>query len=204
MYKSKRAVGVYDKIFLSYEKEFREPSEHINDFLNLVHKNGDILDVGCGIGVDTNYIQSNGFKVIGVDLSKNMLKLAKRKFPEIDFRIEDMRKLQFESNSFDGIFVAYSLIHISKKEVFNVVKQLYHFLKSDGIIYFAVQEGKSEELFIKEPLNPEEDLFLNIFSYNELKDIIERVGFIIIKKYTRKSMKKEELDFNKLFILAKK
>lgn len=204
MDKSKKAVEIYDKVFLSYEKEFRKPSEYINNFLNLVSKNGNILDVGCGIGVDASYIKSKGFNVLGVDLSKNMLKLARRKFPLIDFRIGDMRKLSFEKSSFDGIFVAYSLIHIPKKEVFTVIKKLYSFLKINGIIYFAVQGGESSESFIKEPLSPSENIFLNVFSYNELKETLQRAGFTLIKKYTRKSRKKGELGFNKLFILAKK
>lgn len=204
MGKSEESVLVYNKIAKIYAQKFRKPSDHIDDFLNLIVKNGKILDVGCGLGIDAGYMTSKGFKVIGIDLSKEMIKLAKQKFPKIDFRITDMRQLMFEPNSFDGIFVAYSLIHIPKKDVPATLKRLYKFLKPNSTVYFAVHEGKSQEIFMTEPLKPDERIFLNIFSSKEIKELIKKTGFSIIYEYQRKPKKKEEFNFTKLFILAKK
>ncbi len=204
MDKSEEAVRVYNKIAESYAKEFMSPSDYINDFLSLVVKKGKILDIGCGVGIDANYMASKGFKVIGIDLSKEMLKLAKQKFPKIDFRLGDMRKSSFKSNFFNGIFAAYSLIHLPKEDVLDVLKSLHKFLKIKGVIYIAVHEGKSSEIFVTGPLKPDEKTFLDIFSFKELKELLEKAGFSIIRKYRREPKKKEEFDFVKLFVLAKK
>ena len=204
MDKSKQAVSIYNKIAESYAKEFSEPSDHIDDFLKLIPKNGKILDVGCGVGVDANYIQSKGFEVVGIDLSEEMLKLAKQKFPYIDFRLMDIRKINFEPNSFDGIFASFSLIHIPKKDIPNILKKFYQILKINGVIYVALHEGKSEEIFVDEPLKPGEKLFLNIYSYKEIKNLLVESKFEIIKKYERKPESEAELNFTKLFIIAKK
>lgn len=204
MDKSKEAVLVYDKIAESYANEFSEPSDYIDEFLNLLTKDGRILDVGCGVGVDANHMASKGFKVIGIDLSNEMLNIAKRKFPGIKFERLDMRELSLEPGSFDGIFVAFSLIHIPKKDVPNILKRLYGFLKKDGIIYIAIQEGDSQEISVTEPLKPNEKIFLNINSSSEIKTLLKDAGFSIIKEYKRETKSKEELDFIKYFILANK
>ena len=200
----KQASLVYDKIAELYAKEFPEPSDYIDEFLKLIPKNGKILDVGCGVGIDAGYMLSKGFGVIGIDLSKKMLKIAKQKFPQIDFRLMDIRKINFKPNSFDGIFASFSLIHIPKKDVPNILKKFYQILKNNGIVYVSLHEGNSEEIFVDEPLKPSEKLFLKIFSYEEIRNLLVKSGFTIIKKYQRKPKSEAELNFTKLFIIAKK
>ena len=204
MDQSKQAVLVYEKIAKAYAKVFNKLSDHIDEFLRLIPEKGRILDAGCGIGTDSAYIKSRGFNVIGIDLSKEMLKLAKQKFPEINFKLMDIRELHFQPNSFDGIFASFSLIHIPKKEVFPILKKFYNMLKENGVIYIALHEGKPEEVFIDEPLYPDMKLFLNIFSYEEIKDLLIKSKFKIIRKYDRKPESNVELNFKKLFIIARK
>ena len=58
-------------------------------FDNLFHffpKSGKVLDLGCGGGQPlTAYFADKGFDVTGVDLSRAMIEIAKRKFPREDF-----------------------------------------------------------------------------------------------------------------------
>ena len=168
---SLQAVCVYDKMATIYANSFHNPSDHICDFLKLVRVGGRILDVGCGHGVNSNYMMSKNFKVVGIDLSSGMLKLAKGKYPLIDFRLSDMRKLSFESGYFDGIFVSYSLIHIPKKHVLFVLRLLNSFLKSEGALYASVQLGKSQEQYLISPLRQDQEIFVNVFSNEEIRII---------------------------------
>lgn len=202
--KSRQASLVYDQIAKSYAKEFSKPSEHIYEFLTLLPKKTYVLDAGSGVGIDSNYMFSKGFKVIGVDLSKEMLQLAKQKFPKIDFRQQDIRELNFDKNSFGGILASCSIIHIPKKDVPKLLKKFYNFLKKDGYIYIALQGGKSDEIFIDEPFKSDEKLFLNINSFAEIEHLLIKSGFSIVKKYERESKSKKELNYTKLFVIAKK
>lgn len=204
MDKSKQASSVYDKIAEPYANEFSKPSEYIDEFLTLLPKNTKILDAGCGIGVDASYMSSKGFYIIGIDLSKEMLKLAKQKFHQIDFRQQDIRELDFPPNSFDGVLASCLLIHIPKKNVPALLKKFHQILKKDGAIYVALQGGKSEEIFVDGPFKPDEKLFLNIISFDEIKNLLVKNGFSIVKKYERKPKSKEELNYTKLYVIAKK
>ncbi len=163
-----------------------------------------MLDIGCGVGVDSNYAQTKGFKVVGVDMSEKMLEIARSNNFNVDFRLDDMRSVKFEENEFDGIIVSCSLIHIPKEEVPKTLKRLSLFLKPNGVIYISLQAGESKEIFIDEPFKPDEKLFLNIYSFDEIKKLLIEEGFEIMHQHERKAEKKEELDFTKLYIIAVK
>lgn len=200
---SKKAVQVFNKIAKAYDDEFLEPSKYIDEFLEFLPTNGKVLDVGCGNGVDADYIKNKGFNVIGVDMSNKMIDIAKSKYPGIDFRLGDMRKLDFDEDEFDGIFASLSLIPIPKKDVPKTLEQFATFLKPDGTIYIQLQSGKSEELFIDEPFKPDEKLFLNIISSDEIEMLLNNAGFNIVRKYECRPQKKEDLDFTRLYVIAR-
>jgi len=204
MDKSKGVTEVYDEIAKPYAKEFSRPSDYIDNFLGYVPTNGRILDIGCGPGFDSAYFVSKGFCVTGIDLSKEMLKLAKEKCPRGEFKLIDFRKIEFPTNCFDGIFASCSLIHIPKKDVLSTLKLFYMVLKKGSVIYIALQGGKPEEIFLTEPLKPDEKIFLNVMDLREIKGLLEKAGFEIVEKYKCKPVSKAELDFEHLFVIAKK
>ncbi|MBN2259698.1 MAG: methyltransferase domain-containing protein [Clostridiales bacterium] len=71
-------------------------------------KGSKILDVGCGSGNFSIKLAKMGFKVTGIDLSVDMLKVAREKAKsenvEIDFLQMNVYDLKFENQSFDGVF----------------------------------------------------------------------------------------------------
>jgi ubiquinone/menaquinone biosynthesis C-methylase UbiE len=54
---------------------------------------------------------------VGIDLSENMLRLAKRNMPQTTFIRKDMTKLDFADNSFDGLTAFYSIIHVPRESI---------------------------------------------------------------------------------------
>ena len=125
---------VYDKVNVAYAEKFQEPSDNIDEFLKLVKREGSILDAGCGPGVDAAYMSGKGFTITGVDFSEGMLEIAKKKSPSSTFHKGDIRKLNFDPNTFDGILASYSLIHIPKEDVLRAVEDFYKFLKPEGVL----------------------------------------------------------------------
>ena len=56
-----------------------------------------VLDLGCGYGFYTDYFQSIGADVIGVDGSEKMLKIAEKRYPRCTFELWDIsKKFPFE------------------------------------------------------------------------------------------------------------
>lgn len=50
-----------------------------------------VTEIGCGTGTMTGLLAEDGFNVTGLDLSKDMLREAKKKYPTLEFREADMR-----------------------------------------------------------------------------------------------------------------
>lgn len=50
-------------------------------FLSLLKPGAAILDVGCGGGLKTKVMASQGFSVTGVDLSESFIEIARREVP---------------------------------------------------------------------------------------------------------------------------
>lgn len=70
-----------------------------------------ILDDGCGTGYLSNKLDELGADVIGVDLSPEMIRIARQEYPELDFRVEDCTKLStVEDGEMDLVVSNYVLM----------------------------------------------------------------------------------------------
>jgi SAM-dependent methyltransferase len=62
-----------------------------------------VLDLGCGSAELSAQIASRGARVVGVDSSAEMLARARERFPDLDVRLADAQRLQFDE-PFDAVF----------------------------------------------------------------------------------------------------
>jgi ubiquinone/menaquinone biosynthesis C-methylase UbiE len=75
------------------------------------------LDFGCGTGRSTRFLKRLGFKTVGIDISKEMIRKARDTDPEGDYRvIEENNLSQFEENSFDLVLCAFTFDNIPTME----------------------------------------------------------------------------------------
>src|SRR3990172_8502785 len=59
-----------------------------------------ILDVGCGNGRYAQYFIEKGLEIIGIDAVQAFIKIAKSRVPKAEFKLMDMRKLEFPEDGF--------------------------------------------------------------------------------------------------------
>ena len=84
-------------------------------FLEKLNPDAYILDFGCGAGRDTKYFLSRGYQM------------------ELD-----------EKEKYDGIWACASILHLPKKQLREVLKNMYAALKSKGWIYTSFKYGEFE------------------------------------------------------------
>jgi ubiquinone/menaquinone biosynthesis C-methylase UbiE len=93
-------------------------------------KGARIADLGCGSGVFSNVLRQRGYECTGVDLSPALIRIAKQKYPGIEFIEGDVEQLPFADASFDGVLLAGILHHFSDRSAF--VAEVKRILKPGG------------------------------------------------------------------------
>jgi ubiquinone/menaquinone biosynthesis C-methylase UbiE len=125
----------YNAIANRYLAERTRDSEDVRllkDFIERLPENSKVLDAGCGAGIPISQMLSEYFQVIGVDFSETQVKLAKKNVPNAKFLCEDMTKLNFPENTFDGITSYYAIIHIPREEHQSLIANFQRMLKPGG------------------------------------------------------------------------
>ncbi|TFG27655.1 class I SAM-dependent methyltransferase [Candidatus Thorarchaeota archaeon] len=158
----------YDKMGERYHR-FRDNEKfksELEKFVELLPESGKVLDAGCGVGTPVSqFLAKKGFNVTGVDISKNLIYLAKENVPEANFYQKNILELDFPDSSFDGIICVYTLWHIPRTDHSSIIMNFHRMLNSNGILVLNTgmygSEGMSE--FFGEPMlwsnnNPSETL----------------------------------------------
>ena len=111
-------------------------------FLEKLNSDAYILDFGCGAGRDTKYFLSRGYQVDAVDGSEQLCRIASE-YTEIKVRQMLFQELD-EKEKYDGIWACASILHLPKKQLREVLKNMYAALKSKGWIYISFKYGEFE------------------------------------------------------------
>ena len=206
MDKSKLAVSTYEKIADIYTKQyFNDLTDipYIDKFLAKLSNGDKILDVGCGPGQFTKYMTGKGFQVTGIDFSNEMLVTAKKMVPNGNFQQADMRTLSFEDATFDGLLVAYSLIHIPSEHISKTLKGFHKVLKPGGYIEIIAQKGEADKV-VDEPFLPSEKMFFNFFTQERLSKFLEDSRFEIDYQLETESQDPDSASDKVIYTIAKK
>lgn len=102
-----------------------------------------ILDAGCGTGKHSAYFTSQGYRVIGVDLSLGMLQQAIENSPlqeaPINPIIANMRLLSIKDQTVDGVWSVASIVHLPLEAKAATIQQFHRVLKPEGVLHLGVQ-----------------------------------------------------------------
>jgi ubiquinone/menaquinone biosynthesis C-methylase UbiE len=107
-------------------------ASYVFDFLNKFLKDGPILDLGCGTGRVSKYYSDQGYQVVGLDISKEMLKICRQKSAGISVCLGDGARLPFRDNSFSTVISYGALHHIPDIEA--VFHELHRVLVPGGVL----------------------------------------------------------------------
>ena len=123
-----------------YTKECDFLEEVFRKYLKVPVKS--ILDLGCGTGMHDKELISRGYNVTGIDLSQEMIEIAKQRVPKAKFRVGDMANFELDEK-FDVILTMFAAIgYLTKnkqlEDFFNNVKK---YLKEDGMLIIDCWNG---------------------------------------------------------------
>jgi ubiquinone/menaquinone biosynthesis C-methylase UbiE len=193
-------IKAYNKTAKEYDTfsrrvDMRHEYEQFRTYMG--SSEGSVLDIGCGTGRDAKALHDMGFDVSGIDLSENMLKLAKLKAPDVPFELMDFRHLRFKDDSFDGVWANATLFLVQRDEVDDVLREAWRVLKKGGIGFLSFKEG--EGLQVKSLENKLEK-HQELFSYTELREVLKHIGFRVLLTERREDQTREGLFWLRYFV----
>jgi len=103
-----------------------------------------ILDVGCGPGLYASLLIERGAIVKGIDISKEIIEIAKNESPKAEFIIGNAEKLPFKNSEFDIVIAPLVLHYLNLWD--EVLKEIHAVLKKGGIFIFSQRNPFTEKL----------------------------------------------------------
>lgn len=179
-------MSIYNDFAKDYDLKRKKPWKPLVKFYNSLKLqnnslDGIILDAGCGNGRNIDlFLDHNSFnKIVGLDNSKELLKIAKNK--NAQFILADLNLLPFRASSLNSMVAIASFHHIAGKENrFKFMQDINEIINVKG--YFLISVWKRWQ-----------KRFMGYF----LRDWIKRK---FSKKYRTIQKKKGLLDFGDIFV----
>lgn len=137
---------------------------------------GPILDLACGPGYELALFRRG----VGIDTSPGMLGAARRRAPEADVVLGDMRSLPFRPGAFAAAFSCLALIHLTKAELASLLVELHPLLRPGAPVATVFFAGTGERDTGFSPLDPAAVAHYAYYQAPELVGLFERAGFTTV------------------------
>jgi len=137
-YLFKKTEDDYNRIAQAFSNKRSYLTPDLLEYKKFVKSGDRVLDFGCGNGRVSEIMKSET-SYVGVDSSKELIKIAKTKYPEASFIVGDMRKLPFGSAQgeagFDTVFCIAAFHHLATAEDrLQALREMKRVLRSRGKI----------------------------------------------------------------------
>jgi len=167
----------YDKFAEEFSKTRSAPWKEVSDFLDLP-KSAKIIDIGCGNGRHLIEAKKRGLDVIGLDISRNLLKIAKRKTC-VPLVLGNALALPFKESAFDSS-ICIAVVHHFKaeKDRISCLKEIARVTQKISLVsVWAFEQekfAKRKSPDIQLGWNKEHPRFYHLFREEELEELIGR------------------------------
>jgi ubiquinone/menaquinone biosynthesis C-methylase UbiE len=169
-------VQVYRKMAKNYDRgEFLTvPLRKAAVKMAQVKQGDKVLDICTGTGEAAAWFATEGAHVIGIDLSPDMLNIARSKYPLITFKLMDASELDFPDNSFDVVNIQSGLHNMPVPVIKNTLREM--------------RRVSRRTVIITEPYVPKDRLLKVLVRYMKFYEFFEAADW---KGYTNLDLKKE-------------
>ncbi len=137
----------YDKIAAWWQDQHDDSDYGVRQFERAVSfrtEGGKALDVGCGTGGRfVRLLRNHGYKVTGLDVSAEMIRLASANHPQESFIHQDVCTWE-TTDRFDFIVAWDSIFHLPLDEQRGVVEKLCRLLNEDGVLIYTFGNASGE------------------------------------------------------------
>jgi ubiquinone/menaquinone biosynthesis C-methylase UbiE len=144
-----------------------------------------VLDLGCGNGRFSQCLEKTDYT--GIDFSEELIKEAKKRFPQKRFLVANVLKLPFKEKFFDKVY-SIAVIHQipSHEKRIEVLQETKRVLKEGGKAFFTVWNMDEETKKSSREISADgKEVFLKrkryyyLFKKEEFSSLFKEAGFLV-------------------------
>jgi ubiquinone/menaquinone biosynthesis C-methylase UbiE len=185
--KYRQSVDRFNEFAAEFEHGFMELSLYdkaIESFCSTISiPEPKILELGCGPGNVTRRIKSHlpDAQITAIDMAENMISLARKNVPDVDFKVMDARCIDLLIGPFDAIIAAFVLPFLSYEDCSDLLAKISTLLIPDGKLYLSTMEGTPKQNgFESTSFSGENKIHFTYYGEFFLRNQFEKVGISII------------------------
>ena len=130
------AQELFDAIGAGYEEAFGRPpmvEAAVRELVAVLPPGARVLDVGSGTGRPVaEDLTRAGHRVTGLDVSREMVRIAREQVPAAEFRHVDVREWESEAESWDAVCAFFPFLQMTRAETESVLGKIAGWLKRAG------------------------------------------------------------------------
>lgn len=202
----------YDNItewYLKWVESQKSPRErYTKKLLEELQPSPSVLELGCGPGVPVlKLLLDHGAQVVANDISAKQIEMARARFPDAKLLAGDMTALTFEPESFHGAISFYTLFHLPRAKLKDMLTKIHGWLKPGGVFVFNLATVDEEEIH-GEFLGY--GMFWSSYDVDGNRSLLEEVGFDLMQVEVLQAgdgkLEEDEPDFDAEFmwVMARK
>lgn len=172
----------------------------VDDFSARLPDGAKVLDLGCGAGVPSTRRLAERFEVVGVDVSRAQLDLARTHVPQATFIEGDLAALTLPAESFEGVTALYSIPHVPREGHAGLFREVVSWLRPGGLLLASLGAGDSPD-WTGQWLGAE--MFFSSFDAATNRELLREAGFALLYDDVI-SMREPEGTANFLWVIAQK
>ena len=123
-----------EQYFNDLEKQRYRSHRHLLPWIKGMQPGNSVLEIGCGIGLDSFQMARHGMKLTAVDLTDVAINIVSNRFKNNDlkgrFEVGDATNLQFDDDSFDYVY-SFGVLHHAR-DTEKTIKEVHRVLKPGG------------------------------------------------------------------------
>lgn len=172
--------GKNDIISKIYELIRNKSIKRKHLIINKYFQQGNILDIGCGIGLFLNYFRKKRWNSFGVEPNEKAREIAKNNYNIPIF--EKLEEIENKDNKYEVITMWHSLEHIYRID--ETLKKIVSLLAKDGILVIAIPNNQAYDSVKYKEKWAAWDVPRHIYHFNNqtITALLEKYNMILIEK----------------------
>lgn len=147
--------------------------------IDLIPKNGSILDLGCGNGYPYDYyFSTKGFNLLGIDFCEKHINEAKKMNVSASYLVGDIETYKIDKQ-YDLIMMLFSLLHLPREKHQEILQNIYNHLNDRGILLLTLRDEDAGIIKYKDNFCNQEMMW-SYYDYKTYIDILSKIGFKVV------------------------